>query len=552
MYRMLIVDDEEIITDGLTDIFGKLDLELDLYKAYSGQEALELLRRTRVDIVLSDICMPEMDGLELMKHIHSSWPQCKIVFLTGHNEFNYVYQAIQKPGVQYMLKSEGYPKLIEAVRRAIGELEDAMRMSHLLQQAREQLNTLETLAQGDYFRHLFHSPVDGTSLANDFHRLGITLDSSLPVLLVHGKLDCAHPNLSYADRQDAALSVKFLAESWLAERTVSTGIIDRYGDLIWLIQPNAGMVGETERSFNRTVTFLEGTFELIQQACMTTLHVSLAVTLSGEAGGWEELCVAYDRIRRGQHDRPGDGNRMVRTVSPHEDEAVFNNPEAVYRASRSKAEMLTIHLEAGRRQEFLKLLDELTDAVAGQGTTCRYTTELYYSVALSLLSYANRWELQDKSGAAELLHLREPHNWRESFAALRTTAETLFSVRTSGERKRAAVTVEKVCAYIDEHIGEDLSLVRLADMIHFNPSYLSRLFKQEQGINLSDYIEQLRLRKAKKLLGSDELKVAEVGSLVGYDSPQSFTRFFKKMTRMTPQDYRVLAEAGDHGGNKNF
>ncbi|MFD1907725.1 response regulator [Paenibacillus rhizoplanae] len=74
---MLIVDDEEIITDGLAVIFGKMELELDIYKAYSGREALNLLHRTRVDIVLSDICMPEMDGLELMEHIRRSWPQCK-------------------------------------------------------------------------------------------------------------------------------------------------------------------------------------------------------------------------------------------------------------------------------------------------------------------------------------------------------------------------------------------------------------------------------------------------------------------------------------------
>lgn len=545
MYRMLIVDDEEIITDGLMDIFSNLDLELDLYKAYSGEEALKLLRRTRVDIVLSDICMPEMDGLELMKHIHSNWPQCKIVFLTGHNEFDYVYQAIQKPGVQYMLKSEGYPKLIEAVRRAMTELEEAMRMSHLLQQAREQLHTLETLAQGDYFRHLFHSTaLDHQRLGDDLQRLGISLDASLPVLLVHGIVVCADPNISYADRHEAALAVKFLSESWLAERTTSTGIIDRYGDLIWLIQPGSVLAGEAEDQLCHTVKFLEGTFELIQQACMATLNVSLAVTLSGEAEAWESLPAAYDRIRRRQHDRPGDGTRMVQTVSLR-DEAFGDKPAVAYRASGGKSEMLANHLEAGRRQEFLNLFDELAEAVTGQGPGCRYTTELYYTIALMLLSYANRWELQDKTGADGLLQLRESRSWREPFAALRTVAETLFSVRTSGERRRAAITVEKVCAYIDEHIGEDLSLVRLADMIHFNPSYLSRLFKQEKGFNLSEYIEQLRLRKAKELLGSDELRVAEVGSLVGYDSPQSFTRFFKKMTQMTPQEYRTLAEAGN-------
>ncbi|UJF31407.1 response regulator [Paenibacillus hexagrammi] len=102
MYRMLIVDDEEIITDGLFGVFSQLNLGLDVYKAYSGLEALDLMRSTRVDIVLSDIRMPGMDGLKLMQTIRSNWEHCKIIFLTGYNDFDYIYQAIQTPGVSYL------------------------------------------------------------------------------------------------------------------------------------------------------------------------------------------------------------------------------------------------------------------------------------------------------------------------------------------------------------------------------------------------------------------------------------------------------------------
>lgn len=231
MYRMLIVDDEEIITDGLADIFGKLNLDLDIYKAYSGQEALELLNRTRVDVVLSDICMPGMDGLELMETIRLNWPQCKIVFLTGHNDFNYVYQAIQAPDVQYVLKNEGYPKLIAAVERALKELEETLRANDLIRRSKEQLDTLETLAHGDYFRNLlFHDVLFERELEEDFRRLQIPLDASMPILIGLGSVTSGgsagrSPRMSTVGRRRLRLSF-WQRLSWQSGRAASVSSID--------------------------------------------------------------------------------------------------------------------------------------------------------------------------------------------------------------------------------------------------------------------------------------------------------------------------------------
>lgn len=544
MYRMLIVDDEEIITDGLADIFGKLNLDLDIYKAYSGQEALELLNRTRVDVVLSDICMPGMDGLELMETIRLNWPQCKIVFLTGHNDFNYVYQAIQAPDVQYVLKNEGYPKLIAAVERAIKELEETLRANDLIRRSKEQL---ETLAHGDYFRNLlFHDVLFVRELEEDFRHLHIPLDASMPILIGLGSVTSggsAGRSPTYVDRRETALAVKFLAEAFLAERTNSIGFIDRYGDLIWLIQPKRWSGSEWTDAFAQTVMFLEGTFELIQQSCLESLDTSVAVTLCGEAFAWEGLPAMYDKMRRYQHDRTGDGTRMVQKVFPSEESAP--SVSILNRSLRDKFEALAVHLEAGRREEFMGLFDDLTEPAAYElERGDPNMTELCYTVALVLLSYINRWEIRE-IGSFGLIKLEDYRSWREAFGYLKGVADVLFSLRKSGEQKRAAGAIDKICSFIEQNLSEDLSLVRLADEFHFNPSYLSRLFKQERGVNLSDYMDELRIRKAKELLKREELKIAEVGGLIGYEMPQSFTRFFKKWTGLTPQEYRTVRLSRD-------
>lgn len=536
MIRMLIVDDEEIITDGLFDIFSQLNLDLDLYKAYSGEEALDWMNTTRVDIVLSDIRMPGMDGLELMRNIRSNWLHCKIIFLTGYNDFDYVYQAIQTPGVSYLLKSEEYDKIIKAVTDAIHELENSLKFHNLIKQSSEKLTTLETLAQGNYFRYLLQGTRAAEELEVDFRKLGIALDPTLPILVAVGDLQRTNMHHSFAENQEAALAVKFLAETFLAERTDSLGIIDHYGGLVWLVQPKYAHGKESGEAYARTIKFLEGQFELMQRACHDSLGITFAITLCADTCEWKQLSEMYDRIRSQQYWRAGDGAQMVQTVNFETIETAANS-----RTLREKAESLAIHLEGGNREGFLHLFNELTEtAFDERGNGGPFALELYYTIALFFLSYINRWELHEKVGTTGLMQRDRHSSWQDSFGFLKQIAESLFDLRLSVERNRAAAVIEKVRSYIEEHLGEDLSLVRLASVIHFNPSYLSRLFKQESGVNLSEYIDEVRMEKAKNLLKKDELKIAEVGAQVGYETPHSFTRFFKKSIGVTPVEYREI------------
>lgn len=538
MIRLLIVDDEEIITDGLFEVLSKLELELDLYKAYSGEEALRLLRRTRFDIVLTDIAMPEMDGLSLMDEIRSNWPHSKMIFLTGYSDFETVYQAIQWPGIRYLLKSEGYNKLIETVRAVVAEIQDELARASLLQSSKVNLNAFDTLAASNYIRHLLFEGGSDEAMTDNFKRLRIGFEPSAPVLIALGSIATVEGKRFFADRQETALTVKLLSDSYLEENCRNLGVIDRYGDLIWLVQPPALEPGTFD--FERMATFLEGTFELIQEACEHSLGIRLTITLAKEPAEWRQLPDAYDKLRERQHLRAGDGASMVQIVHLTGD-AMTDRTRP--RFPKEKLETLAAHLEGGRREEFLNLFHELTSLDSDGGWPATYATELYYSIALTLLSYSNRWSEREKQAIplGNLMHLEAYPSWKERFHALKHAAKELFDNRRDGERNRAVTAIDRICAYIDEHIAEDLSLVRLADEIHFNPSYLSRLFKQERGMKLSEYIEEARFAKSKELLTRTDMRIAEIGARVGYEAPHSFTRVFKKWTGFSPQEFREHA-----------
>ena len=156
LYRLLIVDDEDIITDWLYKVFHRLMPEkLDVCKAYSAKEALQWMSRTRIDIVLTDIRMPGMNGLELSDEIQAFWPRCKVIFLTGYSEFDYAYKAIQMTDVRYLLKTEGYDKVTSTVQEVMQEIEHENQISKMLEQSTgAALCHWSRWHKGDYFRQL--------------------------------------------------------------------------------------------------------------------------------------------------------------------------------------------------------------------------------------------------------------------------------------------------------------------------------------------------------------------------------------------------------------
>ena len=137
MYQMLVVDDEPVIADGLFRMFSENSPdELKVYKSYSGPEAITHAEKTRIDILLTDICMPGMDGLALYRNIAKLWPVCRAIFLTGYDDFEYIRSALRCQCTDYILKYEGRNPIRQAVKQAENELSVLRSNERLLKEAR--------------------------------------------------------------------------------------------------------------------------------------------------------------------------------------------------------------------------------------------------------------------------------------------------------------------------------------------------------------------------------------------------------------------------------
>jgi two-component system response regulator YesN len=567
MYRLLIVDDEEIIVNGLYEIFKCMkNLDIDVYKAYSGKEAIEWLNRTRIDIVLTDIRMPEIDGLQLLDEIYKSWPQCRVIFLTGYNEFEYVYKAIQHSGVTYILKTEDNDKVINAVENAIKEIQNGIKIEGLILKAKEQINMAVEMFQNDYFIHLLHGEISMSTTKSQFEQLAIPMRHDLSVLLLLGHVDNIPPDLCYSDKIQYLYSIRLIISQNLNTKITSVNVMDEKCRFVLFIQPKAlinetCIEAETDVYYKKAISFLKGTLEVIQTACRESLDASVSFVLSGEPCTWENISKKYYSLNQMFNYKidtdieilliDNELENNVLTASPvYETVELGADTETLeMQLRKTNLDSIEQYLEAGQSEKFFEILSELMNPLKSiRSRNNNLAIEAYYKIALTLLSYINRWKLTGKIafyiGQNKLMHIEQHQSWADAVQYMFDISNIIFKLQSEERKKRADNAIDYIQKYIEDHLSEDLSLVRLAEKVYLNPSYLSRLYKQTTGTTLSDFIDNARIKKAKEMLKKENVKIHEVSKAVGYETAASFTRFFRKIKGCSPQEYHDTSILG--------
>lgn len=485
MIRMLIVDDEVRIANALYNFFlNQADLELDLYRAYSAEEALQLFHTAKFDLLLSDICMPGMDGLELLSRVKENWPACRVVFLTGYDRFEYAYSALSFDGVSYILKSEGYDALNQRVREQIEMLKnERARRIERSKQGSARLGSLSELLQkrdGQYAFLLAYAPGLSTRAA-----------SVLPMLMQEA------PCL---DAQDG----------------------DMYVSLIRLDKKS------------RLSIRLSETIEDLQRDACEALGTDVALALSGAIDGRGPISARYAGLRaRFFGAMTADPRALVQ-----ESEAAFAGADAAPGKEDSMAGvrlMQTAQLEQALARQDWREARALTEEITMDVTEPLLLAELVCRINGALMRAAREtgWKLSDEEfldmHPMTVLPSQDVHRLADCWKRWLDT----LCIRTYMGMDSA---VERAIQIIRGDIAGDLSLIRLSREVNYHPAYFSRMFKNETGETLTDYVTRVRIEEAKRLLGDH--RVSDVAAKVGFTSARYFSRVFKEKTGLAPQDWK--------------
>ncbi|AEE96973.1 response regulator transcription factor [Mahella australiensis] len=541
MIKLLIVDDEPIIVDGLVDLFQDMDEpRFNIYKAYSAKEALDIMKTASIDIVLTDICMPGMTGLELQKRIKSLWPFCKTIFLTGFDEFEYAQSAIKNGISDFVLKMEGDDAILAAVMKAVNELDREMRDKRLIEQAEASMMRALPILQSKYLIEM----VNGAEYTSEerqrlFAECNMPFDYNEPVLMAIGKIDHWGEAGSIAQKTKIMYGVKNTVEQCFADSmSVLTVDYSRSKFLIFIQSKDKNCIDQ-----NYIKNFVSSILERVQLTSRNVFCTPVSFIVSSDMVTWDMIAAQFDLLKA----------TLYRTgVFDSELFVMAENPQQLYKGDRGavairqqlkQIPLLATFLESGHQERFMGLYSSIMDAVSRvQPVSYELMQEVYYSIALTFLSYFNKNStLNDvciNIDLTDIMNMDKHGSWDDISTYFKDIAQYIFEQRKYEYTANNIRVVDYINAYIQQNLDSDLSLTKLADLVHFNASYLSRLYKQVTGENISEYISDLRLSKAKELLSDINVRINEIAKSVGFDTPSYFARFFKKNTNMTPQEYR--------------
>ncbi|WP_025689346.1 response regulator [Paenibacillus zanthoxyli] len=534
--KVLIVDDEKHVREAIRYFvpWEKYGVQ-GIYEATNGQEAMEIILEQQPAVVFTDMRMPLMDGAQLLEWLHRYSPYTKTIVISGYQDFDYVKPAIVYGGIDYLLKPLNSKQLIAAAERAFQKWKEEKLERERTFHQNIQLNVLRPL----YWDKTLSDLVNGTISFQDleeamFKELGLPKNAKSCRTAVIS-LQSSGGKLLQRFQGDIQLTSFVLAN--VCNEIVSSrkqGFAFRY----W--HEGADVAVLFWDGVDEAESLLLEINESVKQAYGIPLDIGLSTALPFPEG----LCAAFSQARQGLAER----NLLEKRNRIH-----------LYRKDRPKAvpdgeaksagllEKLGLSLLLGDAEKIIRSLEEWTDSVAGSGVLTMSGLKAWEERLKHVLTkWRQEWAGSEEAlsdGPSFLAGMDESGNfsierWREGLKAhmLAMVGESKLS-RSSDSRM-----MREIRDYLDKNYQQEITLQHIADRFFLSRENVSRKFKQVTGENLSDYLTNLRIDKAKELLQNSEMRLSRIAELVGYEDEKYFSRVFKKATGLTPREYRKRDE----------
>ena len=508
MYSLLMVDDEPVIVEGL---YHNVQWEesgfSDVYKAYSADEALSILSRHRVDIVIADISMPGLNGIDLCKRILTDWPLSKVIFLSGYRDFDFARRAVELGAYQYLVKPVRYEDIQATVEGALDQFKRDLEQKNLLEEVKARAGELREMARdrllGDWLIHgALNTAADAEDLAGADIRLSGGMHGFELLLRLHG-----------ASGPMMQLGAQALAERMLPGYAGSYGLPIRRDRLLLAFMSEDREASEALR--RRCLSCLD----MLQTAVEKSLGCPLSAFVS-DVAAVDKMSSLFGHMRDEMDRAPAEPQLMAVSVAApaaldlaalNEAIATLNAPGAIGWMERA-----TAHRQGALcRLAAAELIHALMGDAVGRGLTAskleEVCPELFSPHAFSLSPDALRL-----AGARSI----------DAYIAL---------VHDRRLSQRAAL-VAAVRQRVDERMEQGITVAELAEAFSYNASYLSQLIRQETGQSLGDMMISMRIERACALL-SRGARVQDAALAAGYDNLAHFSRLFKKKMGVPPRAF---------------
>jgi two-component system response regulator YesN len=529
-YQIFLVDDESIIRKGILSSINWSETGFEICgEASNGKEALELIPELHPDILITDIRMPIMDGLELATQVRKLYPKIKIVIISGYDDFQYAQRAIRLGVENFLLKPVGATELIEEIRRigtklATEEANHQQKIADLL--VRERYQSLKA----QFVQDLIRSSRKGLAqIELQAKALNLPFEPGYWLAMIVSIDDYQFMSDDDRDLDRATLRnlVMNVVEEILQEAYPVIVAHDLVGQLVALV-----------RCHEESISDLVSRCRLIQCHVQKILKISLTMGIGHSIVGPDDFYLSYHQALSAVRQKAylGKGQVIVFQSSMEQ-----NNIDCLYPTEQEKEiiEALRILNTTSLENALQQFIRNLNQTPVALPVFRQHCTRLLYIILSSVeeMGIDCRSLLNELGDPASRLSRYETLQDIEN--GLKQYLDRFSALIRQHRSARFSTFVREVIDFIRQHYAEDLTLSAVAEIVHITPNYLSKIFKEEMKCNFVDYLNKYRIEKARQLIHSQpEKKTYEIAEQVGFKDYKYFTFVFKKYTGKTPKECR--------------
>jgi two-component system response regulator YesN len=522
-YKVFFVEDEIVTREGIRD---NVDWNANGFEfcgeATDGEMALPMLRTARPDVLLTDIKMPFMDGLQLSKIVRERMPWVKIVILSGHDEFEYAQQAIQLGVTEYLLKPITVQNLHQMLQRLAAQLDQERKEQENFRHLHEQIEENRATLQERLLLKMVVGAVSSTEAIEKGQLLGLELVARCYlVVILKIELEDRTEQFNYDEYQQVQNMV-----AGLVENMPDVFLLRKdWEELVLLMKGNSSEFIEEER---------ERLVDSIKQEVKKTryqLTIGIGTPKKRIVELHQSFIEALVDIQRAADEK----NDRLNTVVDKGD---------FLKVDRAAVEN---YLRCGTKEDFDEFFNIYIRPL-GQTALTSYLIKnyIFVDVVLATVKLVNelggdidRVVPELESIETTLASIKTVEQLREKVYQILTSTLEFRDLHTSSHY---VSTIQQAKDYIDHHYMEaELSLNEVAAHVNLSPSHFSFVFSKENCQTFKECLTEIRIQKAKELLRTTALRSVDISSQVGYSDPHYFSHVFHKITGLSPNEFRNRA-----------
>lgn len=536
MFKVLIIDDEPIIRKGIKNIVNWEHFGCEVCgEAGDGLAGKDMIEKNRPDIIITDIRMPEVNGLTMISEIKSIVPDSKIIILTGYRDFDYVQESIKLGAFEYILKPTKIEDLNAVISRATKELHFKHDKNAEMEKMRKTYEkNLPFIKERLLYNMMCTQNSDGDANISQAESLGIKIGK-----FVLGIVE--NDGEQSPENKDGPQNIK---DSQLYQFGIISTVEEVFSDLFEVLCIS---IGQNRTAFLLQTPGGEAHQEEINTKCIYLQEIiqncfgfTVSIAMSSAGNGYKELPEKLGECKEAlEHKFYLGGNSVIF----YKDLGTFFR-YADYSELNEHQKTLFDNIRAGNSEAARQSISALSDCVNRLGNSDReYIKNFYFNTITQINSIKTSLVSDGSDSKSNVLtslykmvekcdNVVDLNNVLEN-AAMRTV-EKVHEFNSNNMK----LLLRRTLDYLASHYAEQITLNQVADELYVSTFYVSRMFKKEMGVNFVDYLNELRIKKAKEMLGDARYKTYEVAQAVGVPNSHYFSKLFHKYAGMTASEYR--------------